>query len=168
MKEFVLVALLTLGFAKNSKAQAFDYLYRFGATCGAGATTSTVSTKPTFGCGVGGNPLVIIYTEVGIMAPQANRSLFSGYVSNDLMLPLTGFGKTKHKYTPIVLGGYTRMFETGHALDYGVAVAFDRPRSKDSYNGKSVQLELRDYWTFANPTQHNVMFRVNWLVGVPD
>jgi hypothetical protein len=63
---------------------------------------------------------------------------------------------------PLIVGGYTRMFETGHALDYGVAFA----KTVDSTH--SIQFEARDYWAFANPNQHNVVFRVVWLVGLPD
>jgi hypothetical protein len=51
---------------------------------------------------------------------------------------------------------YSRLFETGHALDYGLALALP-PFSK------SLRVELRDYWTFANPTQHNVVLRVGWM-----
>ncbi|MGB7546683.1 MAG: hypothetical protein WBM14_02960 [Terracidiphilus sp.] len=54
------------------------------------------------------------------------------------------------------------MFETGHALDYGVAFA------KPIDSSHSIQFEVRDYWTFANPSQHNVVCRLVWLVGSPD
>jgi len=54
------------------------------------------------------------------------------------------------------------MFETGNALDYGFAFS----HSIDCYH--SIQFEVRDYWANANPTQHNVVFRVVWLFGYPD
>jgi hypothetical protein len=54
------------------------------------------------------------------------------------------------------------MFETGHALDYGVGYAYPIDGSH------SIRLDARDYWTFTNPTQHNVLLRVVWLVGIPD
>lgn len=51
------------------------YLYHVGALCGVGASTSTAATKPTAGCGVGMTLLPLpVFVEVGIMAPQANRS----------------------------------------------------------------------------------------------
>jgi hypothetical protein len=31
-----------------------------------------------------------------------------------------------------------------------------------------VQFEARDYWTLEHPDQHNVVFRVVWMVGLPD
>jgi hypothetical protein len=54
------------------------------------------------------------------------------------------------------------MFETGHALDYGLAYAHTIDETH------SIQFEVRDYWAFSNPNQHNVVFRVVWLVGIPD
>lgn len=95
------------------------------------------------------------------MGPQANRSDVSGYVSADVDIPLS---RLDRKYAPMALVGYTRMFETGHALDYGVAIAMPRWR-KPSDPTDSMRIELRDYWTFANPSQHNVMLRVGWMIG---
>ena len=135
-----------------------DPFYEIGAFCAAGASTSSASTKPTFGCGVG---LVFvplpIFLEFGTMAPQANRSYLSGYVSVDSFLPLAPL---KTRYLPLIVYGYSRLFETGHALDYGVGLEIPR-RSK--YGATSYRFELRDYWTFANPSQHNIVFRVGWM-----
>lgn len=69
--------------------------------------------------------------------------------------------KTKN-VLPMIVGGYTRMFETGNALDYGLACA----NPLDSSH--SIQFEVRNYWANANPAQHNIVFRVLWLVGIPD
>jgi hypothetical protein len=54
------------------------------------------------------------------------------------------------------------MFETGQALDYGLAFAHPIDRSH------SIQFEVRDYCAFSNPIQHNVMFRIAWLTGIDD
>ena len=135
-----------------------------GTFCGAGASSSSVATKPTVGCGFGGDLLLIpVFFEFGIMGPQANRSYLSGYMSIDAKIPVRNIDS---KYLPVLIGGYTRFFETGHALDYGVALAI--PRKPADSEGHSLQIELRDYWTFANPDQHNVMLRVGWLVGASD
>jgi len=133
-----------------------DYVYRVGAICGSGVTTSTPATRPTFGCGVGLTILPLpIFFEFGVMGPQANRSYLSGYISLDASLPLARAG-TLHR--PFALVGYSRLFETGHALDYGVALALPRT-GKPKGGGDSLRIELRDYWTFANPSQHNVFLR---------
>ena len=105
-----------------------------------------------------------VFVEVGIMGPQANRSQISGYVSLDGSIPLL---KPTTKYLPLLIVGYSRLFETGHALDYGVALALPR-FGKQRDDSKSLRIELRDYCTFANPTQHNIMLRVGWMAKEAD
>jgi len=140
---------------------AYDWFYRAGVTCGAGASESSTSVKPTVQCGGIITFLPIFNLEAGVMGPQPNRSSVSGYLSTDLVLPLIPPSKAK-RGLPLFTGGYTRMFEAGNALDYGLAFA----RPVDSSH--SIQFEVRDYWVNANPNQHNVVFRVVWLIGVPD
>jgi hypothetical protein len=106
----------------------------------------------------------IAFVEFGAMAPQANRSYITGYLSVDGRIPLA---PPTTKYLPMAIFGYSRLFETGHALDYGVALALPR-FSKLPDDSKSLRIELRDYWTFANPAQHNVMFRVGWMTQIRD
>ncbi len=157
--------------APQRKTPVRDYppdaeAYTGGVFCGSGASTSTAGTKPTFGCGAGISFIPLpIFIEVGVMGPQANRSNVSGYLSLDGHIPLA---RTTTTYLPIAIVGYSRLFETGHALDYGISLATPRwgPGRKDA--SKSMRIELRDYWTFANPTQHNVMLRVGWTTVLPD
>jgi hypothetical protein len=141
------------------------YFYNAGGFCGIGASTSPAATKPTAGCGAG---LTVVpfpfFFEVGVMAPQANRSYLTGYISVDQSIP---FARPTTKYLPMAIVGYSRLFETGHAFDYGIALALPR-FGKQKDNSKSLRIELRDYWTFANPQQHNVMLRIGWMVEVHD
>jgi hypothetical protein len=141
---------------------AYDYAFWAGWGCGAGASASSVALKPTLQCGViFGGPL--FHLEAEVMGPQANQSAVSGYLSVNSALPLASakqFGK-KHG-APLLVGGYTRMFETGNALDYGLA--YELPTDA----GHSIQVEVRDYWAFSSPSQHNVVLRVLWLTGLPD
>jgi putative flippase GtrA len=135
------------------------YLYHVGAFCGLGASNSQVSTTPTAGCGVGFTFVPIpLFVEVGLMGPQANRSYVSAYLSVDESIPLAHTSLTD---LPMAIVGYSRLFETGHAFDYGLALATPRPGARKD-RSKSLRIELRDYWTFANPNQHNVMLRVGW------
>jgi hypothetical protein len=142
-------------------AGANNFFYRAGLTCGAGASQSQVATKPTMQCGGMITFLPFLNLETGVMGPQANRSSPSGYLSTDAVFPLPAPSK-RNLVSPLFVGGYTRMFETGHAVDYGFALEHPIDSSH------SIQFEVRDYWAFANPNQHNVVFRVVWLVGVPD
>jgi hypothetical protein len=138
-----------------------DLELRGGLVCGGGASTSSAGTRPTTQCGalLG---LGFLETEAGVMGPQANRSAVSGYLSENLWIPLRP--RSTHG-SVVALGGYTRMFETGHAVDYGLAYVKPIGRVGDM---RYVQLEARDYWAFANPSQHNVVFRVVWLFGGGD
>jgi len=144
---------------KSAGIGAYEWNYRAGLTCGAGASESSASVKPTVQCGGLFSVLPFLDLEAGVMGPQANRSPVSGYLSTDVVLPL---GPPIKHGLPLVVGGYTRMFETGNALDYGLAFA----RPVDSSH--SIQFAVRDYWANANPNQHNIVFRVVWLIGVPD
>lgn len=137
-----------------------SYVARAGYMCGAGSSTSSAATKPTVGCGIGFSFVPLpIFVELGLMGPQANRSNFSGYVSVDGSIP---FADVRDTYGFMGIVGYSRLFETGHALDYGVALALPHPRQAKG-DSSSMRIELRDYWTFANPSQHNVMLRVGWM-----
>jgi hypothetical protein len=142
---------------------ANNYLYQGGWVCGMGASHSPVATTPTVQCGGMFTFTPFFNAEVGVMAPQANQSTVSGYLSTNFVLPLAPADDvTRLHGLPLLVGGYTRMFETGHALDYGVA--FTRPVDESH----SIQFEVRDYWAFSKPSQHNVVFRVMWITGIPD
>ena len=66
----------------------------------------------------------ILRPRDGVMGPQANRSPISAYLSTNLFIPLIPLKYWDNKRgLPLLVGGYTRMFETGHALDYGLAFA---------------------------------------------
>ena len=140
-----------------------DWFVRAGLTCGSGASYSAGAAKPTAQCGAIAGIMPFFDLEAGVMGPQVKQSKVSGYLSTNFLAPLIPRRYLGNRHgVPLVVGGYTRMFETGHALDYGVAFAkpIDRQRS--------IQFEARDYWTFSNPHQHNVVFRVVWVIGLPD
>src|SRR5580658_10534431 len=60
-----------------------------GVTCGAGASSSSVSTKPTAQCGALMTLMPLpVDLEVGVMGPQANRSKLSSYLSANAWIPL--------------------------------------------------------------------------------
>jgi hypothetical protein len=141
---------------------AYAYFARVGWVCGAGASNSPVATKPTVQCGgMFSGPFFDL--ETGVMGPQANQSSVSGYLSTNLFIPLIPLNDLGNRHgVPLLVGGYTRMFETGQALDYGLAFAHPIDRSH------SIQFEVRDYCAFSNPIQHNVMFRIAWLTGIDD
>ena len=140
-----------------------SYLSHAGVLCAVGAATSSAATKPTVGCGAGLSLFEVpLFVEVGVMGPQANRSPVSGYISLDWHVPLVSL---RFRVQPQVLFGYSRLFETGHAADFGLALAMPRPSHHD---GSSLRVELRDYATFSNPTQHLVVLRLGLMTPVHD
>jgi putative flippase GtrA len=139
-----------------------DYV---GIFCGMGATTTTTAAEPTLGCGAGIDFVPIpVFIEVGIMGPQINRSYLSGYLSLDTSIPLATH---KVSWFPMAILGYSRLFETGHAFDYGLALGLPGklPPNKHYDN---LRIELRDYWVLTSPAQHNIMVRIGWISEVSD
>jgi hypothetical protein len=144
---------------------AYSYLYRGSVGCGVGAAYTVQDKKPTINCGFGITAFPWLVTEFGAMGPAFNRDNATAYLSEDVTVPLLTplrFNHLTHGY-PIALAGYTRMFETGrNSLDYGTGIE----RRIDEKH--TLQFELRDYWTFADPHQHNVVFRLVWVTGIDD
>ena len=142
---------------------AYNYLYQAGLTCGTGASTSRTGTVPTVLCGGLFTITPFFEIEAGVIGPQSTASLVSGYISTNAWVPLQTLKDSPDKSGLLfAAGGYTRMFETGHALDYGIGYAHPLDPTH------SIRFEARDYWVFSNPRQHNVVFRIVWLVGLPD
>ncbi len=143
-----------------------SYSYNAGAFCGVGASTFADGPQPTLGCGAGITVVPLpVFLEVGVMVPPASRRYFTGYVSLDSSIPLR---RGQPVYLPMALVGYSRLFDTGHAFDYGLALAMPRLGKQRENSSKSLRIELRDYWTFAGPSQHNVMLRIGWMAEVRD
>jgi hypothetical protein len=139
----------------------YDWVYRAGVVCGAGASESSVATKPGLQCG-GIFGLGFFEIEAGAMSPTARHNGVSGYLSTNAWVPLPVRDLGKKHGVPAVVGGYTQMFGTSNALNYGMAYAY--PVSENHL----VQFEARDYWTIASPSQHDVVFRVAWILCMPD
>ena len=64
---------------------------------------------------------------------------------------------------PFLTGGYTRMFATGNAVNFGLGVDF----GKDEYK-RIVRIELRDYYLFTGPQQHVLSLRVGFGKFIAD
>lgn len=139
----------------------YDWVYRGGVVCGGGASESSGATRPGWQCG-GIFGLSFLDFEVGVMGPTARHNAVSAYMSTNVWVPLPLRGLAKPHGVPVAVGGYTQMFGTSNALNYGVAYAL--PVSENHL----LQFEARDYWTVASPSQHNVVFRVSWLLCIPD
>ena len=61
------------------------------------------------------------------------------------------------QYLPFATVGYTRLFGTGNALNYGGGLDF-----RLNYR-HAIRFEVRDYYAPGRPAQHNVAFRLGWI-----
>ncbi|HEV2288940.1 MAG TPA: hypothetical protein VGR81_08310 [Candidatus Acidoferrales bacterium] len=109
--------------------------------------------------------------EGGYVGPWTSGKTGSGELSLDYMaswnLGSSGKGRTAKgtaywkdrgwHFLPFVSAGYTRLFGTGNALNYGGG--FDYRLSYKS----AIRVEMRDYYAPATPSQHNVALRIGWV-----
>lgn len=114
--------------------------------------------------------------EGGYVGPWSDFKTGSALVSVDYMtywaVGAGGSGKTPsgHPYWhdrgwkifPFASAGYTRLFGTGNAANFGGG--FDYRLNKHH----AIRFELRDYYAPAAPSQHNIGFRIGWVSYVPD
>lgn len=88
--------------------------------------------------------------------PKSGSAIFSAnYVAS-------WQSKAKPRLLPFATIGYSRLFGTGNALNYGGGIDC-------LLSGKrALRLEVRDYQAFTHPQQHNVAFRVGWIFYLYD
>jgi hypothetical protein len=66
------------------------------------------------------------------------------------------------KLIPFASTGYTRLFGTGNAVNFGGG--FDYRFSQT----RAIRVEVLDYYSFSTPAQHNVGLRVGYVVYLWD
>jgi putative flippase GtrA len=90
--------------------------------------------------------------ELGVVGPIPGGHPVDGFFSVDAMFANK---LLRRRIYPFLTGGYTRVFATGNAVNFGLGVDL----GKDEYK-RLVRVELRDYYLFTGPTQHIVGIRV--------
>jgi hypothetical protein len=93
--------------------------------------------------------------ESGYAGPWSNLKTGSGLLSLNYV-PSWKVDK-KGCYIPFAVVGYTRLFEIGHAVNFGGGLDL---RLNDRH---AIRFEARDYYTPDRPAQHNVGFRIGWI-----
>jgi hypothetical protein len=68
----------------------------------------------------------------------------------------------KGRYLPFATVGYTRLFEIGHALNFGGGLDLRLN------NQHAVRFEVRDFYMPARPAQHNVGLRIGRIAYIWD
>jgi hypothetical protein len=114
--------------------------------------------------------------EAGYLGPWSRPSAGSAILSVDYMTSWTfgekGKGLTPSgkpywrdrgwKVLPFVSTGYTRLFGTGNAVNFGGGIDY---RLNHLH---AIRFEVRDYYSPAARVQHNVAFRIGWVAYLSD
>lgn len=84
--------------------------------------------------------------ELGLVGPVPHGKDVDGLVSMDVMFANKVPGRRLYASAT---AGYTRMFVTGNAVNFGAGIDFGKNEYKQLF-----RLELRDYYLFTGPNQH--------------
>ncbi len=71
-----------------------------------------------------------------------------------------------HTVAPYMTGGYSRLFRSGNAINYGAGLNLIAPSL--AAKGYFFRVEARDYYTFTDQRQHLVSLRVAFCFNFPD
>jgi hypothetical protein len=143
----------------------YDFLYQASAFVGFGAQTANqrTSTSGQLGASVGfvvPNAYLGMNVEGGYLGPWSRFGSGSGLASvNYLSQWQSG---TFSKWKPFATVGYSRLFATGNAVNYGGGIDCRLSRSS------ALRIEVRDYYTPSGPGGHNVALRIGWLLNGND
>lgn len=94
--------------------------------------------------------------EAGYVGPVNDLGNGSALLSANIFPELI---LSHHKrITAFATGGYTRLFGTGNALNFGVGFNFYIKDKK-----RALRFEVRDYWHAGGLKEHNAAFRLGYL-----
>jgi hypothetical protein len=98
--------------------------------------------------------------EVGYVGPAHDLGSGSAMLSVNYA---GAFATEKCRHIlPFFTGGYTRLFGTGNALNYGGGFDFLINHTR------AVRFEARDYFRLSGSKEHNVAFRIGYIIYLAD
>ena len=97
--------------------------------------------------------------ELGIIGPLTNHPL-DGFVSADYMFATK---IPQLNLYPSITAGYTRLFVTGNAINFGIGLDLGRAQSS-----VLTRIELRDYLLLSSTPKHIVGLRIGLGKLIPD
>jgi len=114
--------------------------------------------------------------EGGYLGPWSRPRTGSAFLSVDYMAAWSfgpkGSGRTANgtpywadrgwKLLPFASAGYTRLFGTGNAVNFGGGIDY---RLSDTH---AIRVEVRDYYSFSTPPQHNIARRIGFVIYLAD
>lgn len=158
-----IVAFILL-FASPSHAQDLDSP-KFAAFAGASVVATHAHSLGGMQTGIGyeqsvPNKWIGYGIESGYLGPWSNLKSGSGLISFNY-IPSWQLDK-KARFVPFASAGYTRLFEIGHALNFGGGLDLRLN------NIHAIRFEVRDYYVPQRPEQHNIGFRIGWIAYIWD
>jgi len=114
--------------------------------------------------------------EGGYLGPWTKPHTGSAFLSANYMAAWSfgqnGKGRTANgmpywadrgwKLLPFATAGYTRLFGTGNAVNFGGGIDY---RFSQTH---AIRVELRDYYSFSTPIQHNIALRIGFVTYIQD
>lgn len=97
-----------------------------------------------------------LYLEGGYIGPWSHLGAGSAIFSANYAASWQA--KSMPRLLPFATVGYTRLFGTGNALNYGGGLDI-LTKGKNA-----LRLEVRDYQEFTPPHRHNVALRLGWVI----
>ena len=91
--------------------------------------------------------------ELGVIGPIPHGHAADGIVSLNATFETV---PSRHDEFPFLTGGYSRIFVTGNALNFGVGL--DLPYHQS--DRRIVRIEIRDYYLATGPRQHILELRI--------
>jgi hypothetical protein len=103
-----------------------------------------------------------VLLEGGYIGPWANLKTGSALFSANY-LARWKIGSDK-KFIPFVTTGYSKLFDTANAINFGGGVDYQVNRTN------AFRIEVRDYYAFAESRRQNVALRIGWVtyLDLPD
>jgi len=100
------------------------------------------------------------FIETGAIGPLADRHAPAAFLSYDFG---TNILPSRDSHTvPFAVAGYSYLFSQASAINFGAGVDFYFREYR------AIRVEVRDYFTFTQTPQHNVAFRIGWVLSAND
>jgi len=114
--------------------------------------------------------------EGGYLGPWSKPHTGSAFLSTNYMAAWSfgenGKGRTANgsqywadrgwKLLPFATAGYTRLFGTGNAVNFGGGIDYRLSETQ------AIRMEVRDYYSFSSPAQHNIGLRIGFVIYLSD
>jgi hypothetical protein len=161
----LMVAIYANGFCYSQHLNE-DYPTKFAMFGGAGLANPSTAAHGGLHLGVSFDCLGVLF-EGGYAGPINDLGNGSALLSANYSGAFT-VGKS-HRLMPFFTGGYTRLFGTGNAINFGGGIDFVLRSAVPRPDPRGIRFEVRDYFrltdhpTYSHP-EHNAAFRIAYVI----